>query len=185
MAEFKKLTTATKLSETQYYTVEKIVGDRVQLKNDYGEDIVVDAKYVEKCLVASDQFTSEKVMSRTDLTNLFLSSTNIAMTVNYNTKVDEKEVLKTLFALYPNKGTIISESDFQKKVKASVDSVLVGNERTMVGRHYAHVDEFGRVNFVDMNLPQDPTKDYDARSRKVDPRTLNWLILKGVKYKVK
>lgn len=186
MADFKKLTTGTKLSETQYYSVEKIVGDKVQLKNDYNENIVVDSNYVDKCLVASDQFTETKKMSRTDLTNLFLSSTNIALTVNYNKQVKKEDVQNDLFALYPNKGgKILSEADFKKKVKDAVEGMLVGEERTMVGRHYGSQDEFGRVRFIDMNEKKDPAKDYDTRQRLVDPRTLNWLILKGVKYEVK
>lgn len=185
MATFKNLTTKTKLSETQYYTVEKIQGNKVQLKNDFGENVVVDEKYVEKCLVSSDEFTETKTMSRTDITNLFLSSTNTALTVNYNKQVNEDEVKKKLHALYPNKGTIMSESDFKKQVNAALKGALEGEERTMVGRHYGSQDEFGRVRFIDMEIVKDPTKEYDTRSRLVDPRTLNWLILKGVKYIVK
>jgi hypothetical protein len=183
---FKKLTNKTKLSETQYYTVEKIKGDQVQLRNDLGEDIVVTADYVEKCLTAADQFDSEKTMSRTDLTNLFLASSNVVTTVNFNTKVKEEDVQKELFGLYPNKGgKILAESDYQKNIKSILAGALTGKERTMIGRHYGSQDEFGRIKFIDMEEKKDPAKDYDTRSRLVDPRTINWLILKGVKYKVK
>lgn len=183
---FTKLKPNEKLSETQYYTVEKISGNKVQLKNDLGENIVVDASYVESCLVSANQFSSEKVMSKTDLTNLFLSSTNVAMTVNYNKQIKEDEVKKQLHGLYPNKGgKILSEADFKKKVNEALSSALVGEERTMIGRHYGSQDEFGRVRFIDMEQPKDETKDYDTRQRLVDPRTLNWMILRGIKYKVK
>jgi len=64
-------------------------------------------------------------------------------------------------------------------------TALEGEERTMVGRHYGSQDEFGRIKFIDMDAKLDPAKDYDTRQRLVDPRTLNWLILKGVKYIVK
>src|SRR5687767_13943534 len=104
MAKFKNLTPKTKLSETQFCSVEKVQGNQVQLRNDYGEDIVVDSAYVEKCLVASDEVETTKQMSRTDLTNLFLSSPNVVMTVNYNKQVKEDEVKKQLHSLYPNKG---------------------------------------------------------------------------------
>lgn len=184
-ANFAKLTTKTKLSETQYYSVVKVKGDKVQLQNDFGESIVVDKPYVEKCLVASDEVTETKKMSRTDITNLFLNASNVACTVNYNTKVKEDEVKAALHALYPNKGGIISEADFKKKVNEVLKSALVGEERTMVGRHYGSQDEFGRIKFIDMEEKKDPAKEYDTRQRLVDPRTINWLILRGVKYEVK
>lgn len=186
MANFKKLTANTKLSETQYYTVDKVQGNKARLINDFGEAIVVDDQYVEKCLISSDQVDLEKTMSRTDLTNLFLASTNTALTVNYNKKVKDEDVKKQLHDLYPNKGgKILSEADFKKKVNETLKGVVEGEERTMVGRHYGSVDEFGRIRFIDMDEKRDPSKDYDTRQRLVDPRTLNWLILKGIKYKVK
>ena len=186
MADFKKLKAGSKLSETQYYNVEKVDNSNVYLKNDLGEGIVVDASYAEKCLVSADQFDTEKVMSKTDIANLFLASTNIVLTVNYNKQVKEEDVKKQLYALYPNKGgKILSEADFKKKIASAISDVLVGEERTMVGRHYGSQDEFGRVRFIDMEETRDTSKDYDTRQRLVDPRTINWLILKGVKYKVK
>ena len=186
MTKFKQLKTGAKLSETQFYTVQKIQGDKVQLLNDYDEPIVVDSKYAEKCLVSADQYDSEKTMSRTDITNLFLASTSTALTVNYNKQVKEDEVEKQLFELYPNKGgKILSEADFKKKVTAALKGALTGEERTMVGRHYGGQDEFGRVRFIDMEQSKDPKKDYDTRQRLVDPRTINWVIIRGVKYSVK
>lgn len=188
MTTFKNLTTKTKLSETQFYSVEQIKGDKVQLKNDYGELVVVDKPYVEKLLVASDQVNEIKQMSRTDVINLFLSSTNVICTVNFNKKVDEKEVKKELIALYPNTGgKILSKAEFEKAVNKSLKDALTGEERTMVGRHYGRTDEFGRIKFIDMEAAggYDETKDTDSRQRVVDPRTINYLILRGVKYEVK
>ena len=91
-----------------------------------------------------------------------------------------------MYALYPNKGgKILSEAEFKKKIASAVSDALVGEERTMVGRHYGSQDEFGRIRFIDMEEKKDDTKDYDTRQRLVDPRTICWLILRGVKYKVK
>ena len=186
MADYSKLKQGSKLSETQYYVVDKVGNGQVHLKNDFGENIVVDSTYAEKCLVSADQYNDEKTMSRTDVTNLFLSSTNVVLTVNYNKQVKEDEVKKQLYALYPNKGgKILSESEFKKKIAAALSEALVGEERTMVGRHYGSQDEFGRIRFIDMEETRDASKDYDTRQRLVDPRTINWLILRGVKYKVK
>jgi hypothetical protein len=186
MTKFRNLKVGSKLSETQYYRVEKIQDGQVQLRNDYNEPIVVTTDYVEKCLVSADQYYEEKTMSRTDIVNLFLASTNIVLTVNYNKQVDENEVRKQLYLLYPNKGgKILSESSYRKKVAEAIESALSGEERTMIGRHYGTKDEFGRIRFIDMEKDKDTSKDYDTRQRLVDPRTIKYVILKGIKYSVK
>lgn len=187
-ANFAKLTTKTKLSETQFYSVVQVKGNKVQLKNDLGEPVVVDKEYVEKLLVSSEDVNETKKMSRTDLINLFLTSTNVICKVNFNKKVDEKEVLKQLNDLYPNTGgKILSKAEYEKAIKKNLKDALEGEERTMVGRHYGRTDEFGRIKFIDMEADggYDAEKDSDSRQRLVDPRTINWLILRGVKYEVK
>lgn len=186
MINAKKLKEGEKLSETQYYTVKSVNDDTVSLINDVEETIVVDVNYAEKCLISSIQFEIAKTMSRTDIINLFLASANTALTVNYNKQVDKAEVKKQLYNLYPNKGgKILSETEYQKRVALALSDALIGEERTMIGRHYGQQDEFGRVKFIDMEQTRDKTKDFDNRQRLVDTRTINWLILKGVMYKVK
>lgn len=183
---FSKIKPTTKFSETQFYSVTKISPDRIEVVNDSGESITLPKPYVEKLLVSSDEVNETKKMSRTDLTNLFLSSSNVIMKVTYNKKVDEKEVEKQVAGLYPNKGgKILSEADFKKQVSALLKTALEGEERTMVGRHYGTQDEFGRVRFIDMEVVKDPAKDYDTRQRLVDTRTISCLVLRGVQYCVK
>jgi hypothetical protein len=185
---FKNVTAKTKLSETQFYTVKKITNDAIEVVNDYGEEIILPKGYVEKLLVTSDQVNETKTMSRTDVINLFMTSTNVICTVNFNKKVDEKDVQKQLFALYPNTGgKILSKADYEKAVKKNLADALEGAERTMVGRHYGRTDEFGRIKFIDMEAAggYDEAKDTDSRQRLVDPRTINFIILRGVKYEVK
>lgn len=169
------------LSETQFYKVETVTPTNVVLVTDSNEKIQVSRGYAESLLDSADDFTSEEKVTRTELVEKFLASTRVAMTVNFNKKVDEAAIRKSIIALYPNKGgKLISEADFTKQVKSIVK--LEGEERTMRGRHYGTQDPNGRVSFVDMDLPMgDPT----ARKRLVDPRTLNWMITGGVKYVVK
>lgn len=183
---FSSITPKTKLSETQFYSVDKVMTDKIIVVNEDNQKIELPKRYVEKCIVASDYVEKTQIMSRTDLTNLFLSSANVIMQVTYHKKVDIKEVEKKVAALYPNKsGKILSEADFKKQVNALLQSALEGEERTMVGRHYGTQDEFGRVRFIDMEQTKDPSKDYDTRQRLVDTRTITCLILRGVKYCVK
>lgn len=183
MTKFKDLKVGEVLSETQFYTVDKIKGSRVQLQVDNGEHIVVDEKYVNSFLSSSSQFAKTEKLTRTELTELVLNSPRIAMTVNFNKKVDVKDVKKALHALYPNKGGIVSEAQFKKNVNAAVD--LKGEERTMIGRHYGSTDGTGRLQFIDMKAVKKVGASYDSRQRLVDPRTLNWAIIAGIKYEVK
>lgn len=187
MAKFKDLKVGEKLSETQFYSVVKIAGDKVQIKNDANEDIVVDKNYVENCLTSASQFETEESISRTEAAAKFIASAGVAITVNFNTQVKEKDAIDQLSAIYPNKGgKMASEADYKAKVKDIISSVITGKERTMVGRHYGSVNEFGRVSFIDMEIAKDETKpDYDSRTRQVDPRTINWMIIRGIKYKTK
>ena len=187
MTKFKDLKAGEKLSETSYYSVVKTAGDRVQLRTDNGTDVILDKAYVEGFLSSASQYDSEIEKSKTEMAALFLSSPGVAMTVNFNTQVKEKDALEQLYELYPNKGgKLASEADFKKKAKEVISSVIVGKERTMVGRHYGSANEFGRVSFIDMEIEKDTTKpDYDSRTRQVDPRTINWMIIRGTKYKTK
>jgi 3-dehydroquinate dehydratase len=186
MTKFETLKTGQALSEIQYYKVEKIAGEKVQLKNDFNEMIVVDRKYVEKCLISAHDFSEEQKVSKTEAATIFLQNKGMVMSVNFNKKVDEKAAKESIYELYANKGgKVLSEADYKKKVNAALKSILEGEERTMVGRHFGELNELGRVNFIDMEVEKDPSKEYDNRQRQVDPRTINYMIIKGVKYTVK
>jgi len=183
MTKFKDLKVGEVLSETQFYTVDKVRGNQVQLATDGGESIVVTDEYVNAFLASSAQFGKTEKITRTELTELVITSARLAMTVNFNKKVAVADVKKALHALYPNKGGIVSQAQFKKNVNKAVD--LKGEERTMVGRHYGTTDSTGRLQFIDMKAIKKVGADYDSRQRLVDPRTLNWAIINGVKYEVK
>lgn len=171
------------LSETQYYKVEEVRTDlkKVKLINDAGDPIVVDKDYIETCIDSANQHSKTEKLSRTELIAKFMAYPYTAMTVNFNKKVDEKEVLKEILDAHSN----TAPKDVEKAFKATIKKALTGEERTAVGRHFGHMNEFGRINFIDMNKDKGTTPDWDARNIQVDPRTINWLIVKGVKYEAK
>lgn len=189
MTKFKDLKQDEKLSEVQYYSVQSVnaKAKTAVLVTDSGDEIEIDQKYIETHMASSGQFETSKEISRTEAAALFIASPGVVMTVNYNTQIKEKDALTAMEAIYPNKGgKMLSEADYKKKAKEILASVIVGKERTMIGRHYGSLNEFGRMSFIDMEISKDPTKpDYDSRTRQVDPRTINWMIIKGVKYTVK
>jgi hypothetical protein len=168
-------------SETQFYTVEKVNGTDVVLKNDDGESITVGKDYAEMFLSSASESLSEEKLSRTELIEKFLISTGVALTANFNKQVKETDVVKEIQESYENS----TPKDFTTKLKKSVKKALEGEERVMIGRHWGSKDEFGRIHFTDMQIQKDPSKSYDTRQRLVDPRTLNWFICRGVKYSVK
>ena len=179
------------LSETSFYVVKEVQQTKVIVKDDFGHEITLGKPYVEQICISADHFTTEEKKSMTELAELFINSPRIAMTVSFITKASEK-----------------TKKDFEAEKKAKIDeiqnasiknatallndlmenpitNVIPGKLRTMKGRHYGHVDDLGRVNFIDMEITKDPTKDYDTRSRQVDPRTIQELIINKTKYILK
>lgn len=175
MTKFRDLAVGEKLSETQYYTVVKIAGNKVQLKNQSNNDIVVDNGYVENCLVSGKQYEKEEKISKTDLTNLFLSNPNTVFTVSFNKQVKEADVTKEIMDSYEG----ATPKTMETAIKKAVKKALNGEERVLVGYHTGNQDEFGRIQAVDMDITT------GMPNRLVDPRNLNYLILKGIKYTVK
>ena len=178
MCNFKGLKENQKLSEVQFYTVKKIKGNQVQLENDLGENIVVDNKYVETCLTSAHEVVKEEKMSRTELAQLFLNSQNVAFTVCFNKQVKQEDVMKEIMEAYGNS----TPKEFDTKLKKAVKTALNGEERILTGKHSGSVDEFGRIHVTDLEIAKDAAKTYDVRQRLVDPRTIQWVIVRGVKY---
>lgn len=181
MTNFKSITKDTKFSETQYYEVAKIQGNLLVLKNEAGEGIEVSKEYAESCLIAADQFEKTETVNKTAAADIFSNNPGVVMTVSYQKQVKadevEEEIKKAVASTAPK--------DIDKGIKAAVKKALNGEERTMVGRHYGAQDGFGRYHFIDMEQARDTSKSYDTRQRLVDPRTINWIIVKGTRYNVK
>jgi|LakMenE18May11ns_1017448.scaffolds.fasta_scaffold9955382_10 hypothetical protein len=168
-------------SETQFYTVKTVNGNQVILKNDDGEEIEVNKGYAESFLSSASEFEKTETLSRTEVIEKFMTCTAVAITVNFNKKVDAKDVLLEIMNTHNN----TAPKDVEKAFKATVKRALEGEERLMVGRHFGSLDVNSRLHFVDMQIAKDPSKDYDTRNRLVDPRTINYFICRGVKYQVK
>jgi hypothetical protein len=181
MTQFSSLAVGEILSETQYYKVLQKTKTQVQLETDTGEKIVIDKPYVE-LLQSASQSTSEEKVSKTAATEIFKAASFQAVTVNFNKQVKEADVVKEIVGAYETS----TPKGFAKAVKDAVKRSNAGEERTMVGRHFGAADDFGRIHFIDMNIPRGKADaDYDVRQRLVDPRTINWVIINGVKYTVK
>lgn len=131
----------------------------------------------------SGQFTSEKSVSKTELIENLTKNSYTIMSVTFNKQVKESEVKKKLHALYPNKGAIISESDFKAKCNEILTEVLSGESRTIIGYHRGTTDSSGRLYFFDMETLSDEVKQPEFRL--VDPRGLTEVIVKNEKFVLK
>lgn len=181
MTQFKSLKPGTALSEAQFYTVEKIVGDKVQLQTETGGHVVVDKPYVENYLTSADQYSETKTISRTEAAAILLANPGVVMTVCFNKQVKETDVIKEIMTAYEG----ATPKAMETAVKKAVKKALTGEERVMVGRHFGELNDLGRINFIDMEVPKEAGKAYDTRIRQMDPRTINWMICRGTKYVVK
>jgi len=88
------------------------------------------------------------------------------MTIHFNKKPDAKKIAKELEA---GKG-----SETAKVWNAKVKTLLLGEERVMIGYHVCFFDEHRRLRFQEAEKGQ----------RLVDPRTLNWMVVNRVRFSV-
>ena len=179
------------LSETSFYVVKELRNGQVIVNDDYGHEITLSGRYVSEITVSADIWETEEEKTMTELAEIFINSPRIACTVAYITKPSEKtkrdfEAEKSAKISEIQNATLKNaEKLLSDLIENPITKTIPGKLRVMKGRHYGHKDELGRIHFIDMELTKDPTKDYDTRSRQVDPRTIQWLIVNKVKYTLK
>lgn len=161
-------------SETQFYTVSQVGVNMVTLNTDNNSPISVSQSYIKNLMDSADEVKETKKVTRTELAEGFKNATNVAVTVCYNKAVKEADIKKSLDSL---KG--LDGSAFTKAKNKLAKTITLGEERIMIGRHYGKLNDFGRIEFIDMEVER---KDGKYDNRQVDPRTINWYICRGVKY---
>jgi hypothetical protein len=181
----------TILSENSFYVVKEVQQAKIIVTDEFGHEITMGMPYVKEILTCADFFEKEEPKTMTELADLLVNSPRIAMTVAYITKADQKtkkdfdaeknaKINEIQNASLKNASALLSDL-----IENPITRVIPGKLRVMKGRHYGNVDDLGRVHFIDMEIKRDPTKDYDTRSRQVDPRTIQFLIINKVKYTLK
>jgi hypothetical protein len=176
------------LSETSFYVVESVENGKVHMKDDAGRDITIGQKYVEQVLASADIWETEEKKTMTELAELFIANPRVAITVAFM----KKAVDKTKKAYEAEKLAKITEIQnarvadvpalLNNLIENPLSRTIPGDLRVMKGRHYGHVDELGRIQFIDMELPW---TDGISRNRQVDPRTILYVVVNGVKYSLK
>ena len=110
-------------------------------------------------------FDKEEKLPITKLVKILKEANSTAFTVNFNCKVDEKQIAEKLAAA--------TAADF-KDPKALAKELLHGKETTVVGRLLSTESKLGRSLVLGL--------EKDNHYCLVDHRHINWLIFKNVKY---
>ena len=156
-----------KLSEIQYYTVKTVSRGTVVVENSRGFEFSIGQSIIEEGSFSAHQYDEEVTMTRTELIEVFANAGETVFTANFNKKPDAKS-LKAKF----------NDPETTIKTNVAMEKLLLGDERTMIGYLVGKDEGTGRFKVVDL-------EDSSDFPKQVDPRTLNWLILRNVKYQVK
>lgn len=148
----------------------------VHVQNEAGLDWLISRDIFDKEFTVADEFTSEGETNRTEIQKKILEYPRTAMTIAFRKKVEPKHVIDAV-------KDYILETDPKdlpryKNLGKAIRTAMKGEERIMKGRHHGHFDSHGRLRVVDMEDPKRIEKS-------VDLRTVEWAIVKGVKYVVK
>jgi hypothetical protein len=172
--EFDKVKKGDKFSRISFGEIVQRKAGSVILKTETGFKFEIEKEIFEKEFQIHNQFSVVQKVTQTELINLFKQSVNNVMTVCFNKKPDPKTVKKQLEEIKERAEKGILDI---KELESLVDYSMCGEERVMIGRHYGHSDATGRVQFTDMEV-----KDKSGNMRLVDPRTIIYMVYKGVKY---
>ena len=170
-------------SETKFYKEIKRVGDKVQLQDQNGENVIFFTKDLH-ILNNADNFSKTIKLSRTELINKFLEHSKMVCTVEFKktNKPKSKKAFKIEIELWKEdvKNAFLNKglSGLDSFATSPVLDYIEGEMRIMRGWHNSIQDEFGRIQFNDMEDP-------GGYMKVVDVRTMTYFIAANVKYIVK
>ena len=187
------------LSEVQYYKIVDSSDKSITVINERGFKLNIDRDIIAEGMYSASQYKTEKLVTRTEICEQLERAGNHIFTVNFYKQVKTKDIQeKLLQAIQSDKsnsltaegghpqappfqgGERMTEAEIVKAFKKISKTLLEGEERTLIG-YLSKVElKVGRSTVIDLELPKDK-----YRIRQVDHRTINWLILKNVKYVVK
>jgi len=164
-----------RFSLIRYCQVTELRDTKFTVKTDDGQYWQVDKGIVERTCYTANQFTEEVQLSKTDIAKCFEQAGDTIFTVMFHKKVKPEDVAETIGSLEENP----AQWNQTKRRKLARD-LLAGEERVLKGYLKSpEPDIYGRVKVHDLEVAE------GTNERLVDPRTIEWLILKNIKYVVK
>jgi hypothetical protein len=184
--KFETLQPGQVLSETSYYTVEEVHDNYAEVVDSLGHSITLSEEYINQILSSAHWYNDQKKVTRTQMTELLLNNARIAMTVAYtkqDTPLSKREYNARVQAQVNGVTSLVGKKNFSEKLTEAIENPVLpyekGEYREMVGYHYGEMNSFGRLMFKDL-------EDKKASGLKqVDPRTIQWIRVNGVKYTLK
>ena len=174
-----KLSPGDHWSRNSYGTVVEVQHDSIIVQNDKGDKWAIDSPLFESEFSTADQFTDTVKVTRTEMVQKIIGSARVVMTIFFRKQAQPailKAAVMQLLVDVSRGAPILKDRALGKLLK----DATAGGERTMVGRHYGTTDEFGRIQFLDVEGSVSGTG-----LKVVDPRTVEWCIIENVRYEVK
>lgn len=164
----------TMLSRVSYMKVLRSDAHSIEVCNQDGLTWTIDPDIIAEECYSHDQYDEIIDVTRTKLIEIFINeSKDSIFTINFNKQAKIKDVIEA--ATTRDNGKIKSKKDIAKLVKEAEK----GEERTLIGHMLKIETGMGRSMVVDLEA------DTKSNIRQVDHRSINWLILKNIKYVVK
>ena len=179
-SDVRKLRQGDMLSETQYYEVRRVTPTDIDVINERGYEFSIGHGIVQEGIYSASQFVEEKLVTRTELIEIFSKVGDTVFEVGYNKQPKASDINDAIEG--SNKGKILPIAEMKKNIKKAFE----GEERVLVGYLISIETGFGRSMVIDLQADKSKsTVDWDSRIRQVDHRTLKYLIHKNIKYTVK
>lgn len=174
LSNFSEIKVGDYLSETQYYQVTKKTNETISVINERAFEFQISHNIVEEGILSASQFNDERIVIRSELVSILENAKDTVFTVNFHKLPNEKSLLEKL------QDVRLADLGDSVKLKKLAKSMNLGEERTLIG-HLNHTEpKMGRSSVTDLEIPIG-----HHRNRLIDHRTLNWMIINNIKYRVR
>ena len=170
--DIKQLTPNQYLSQTSYFHVLAINGDRITVDNSHGNQMYVSKDIIEK-MDSGDHFAKEVSMNMTGLADLLFNVGDTVLTCKFKKQPNKESAEEVLEKVK------FSDLKDQKKLATLVKGIVEGDECTITGHLVKVENSLGRSTVIDLNAKS------DSKFRQIDHRTIEYIIFKNAKYVLK
>lgn len=168
------------LSERTYYTIKSVQGDRVIATTSTGDDVELSVDYINTFCSNASVFITTKKVNQTELLKIIASNSSTAMTIEYQ-KVDVAKSGKTYRTELADRAEVL-KNDFllrgvvalEEALKNPVLNYTPGALRTIVGYPTGVINDNGLLAFIDA--------EDKFTLKQVNPRTIKYVMVDGMKY---
>jgi hypothetical protein len=175
--KFSDLKTGQWISRLSYCKIKTITGDSAVLENESGFAWSIAGNIVEAETFSPDQYGTTAKVTSTQLAEILTQQVgDTVITVRFTKQAKPEDVLGKLTEPGDNLINIVND---KKGGKNLAKSLLVGEERDLVGYVIKPEPLLGRTKMVDLNITA------GGKDRLVDHRTIKHIIFKGTKYELK